>query len=187
LEPLTKEIIIKGIRNQDKTILKAIYYTYFPVVKKIVQDNMGSEEDAKDVFQEAIIIIYRRIKEGNLEIHTTFKTYIYSICRFMWKKELAVSKENIDNLTVFLEYENLPDVNIDEYKKHKQYKLYQKHFRKLEKGCRKTLKMFLKNKSLQEIAEKLDLSYDYIRIKKRRCKEQLIRYIKEDSEYNRWK
>ena len=187
MEPLTTEIIIKGILNQDKTILKAVYLTYFPYIKKMVEDHRGGEQDAKDVFQEALIIIYRKIKEDKLEIHTTFKSYLSAICRYIWFKEVSTSRENIENLSVYLEYENLPEIHMDEFKLHKQYQLYQKHFKRLEKGCQKTLKLFLKNKSLKEIAKKLDTSYDYIRTKKKRCKEQLIRYIKEDPEYNRWK
>ncbi|HKL08435.1 MAG TPA: sigma-70 family RNA polymerase sigma factor [Bacteroidales bacterium] len=187
MEPLTTKIIIDGIRKQDKTILKAIYYTYFPSVKKLIEDNMGSEQDAKDVFQEALIVIYRKIKGGNLKIHTTFKGYIHVVCRFIWLKELSMNKENINNLSIFLEYEDIPEIHIDEYKKHKQYELYQKHFNRLGKECQKTLKLFLKEKPLIDIAKKLGTSYEYIRLKKKRCMERLIRYIKDDPDYKKWR
>jgi RNA polymerase sigma factor (sigma-70 family) len=187
LEPLTTEIIIDGIRNQDKTILKAIYYTYFPSIKKLIEDNSGNEQDAKDIFQETLIIFYRKIKAGNLKIHTSFKAYIFAACRKLWLKELLTRNVEIEQLAIFSAYQNTPDINIDEYTKHKQYQLYQKHFKRLEKGCQETLKLFLNEKSLKVIAKKLGTSYDYIRIKKKRCKEQLIRYIKEDPEYKRWK
>lgn len=187
MEPLTTEIIIDGIRNQDKTILKAIYYTYFPSIKKLIEDNSGNEQDAKDIFQETLIIFYRKIKAGNLKIHTSFKAYIFAACRKLWLKELLTRNVEIEQLAIFSAYQNTPDINIDEYTKHKQYQLYQKHFKRLEKGCQETLKMFLNKMSFKEIAKKLGTSYDYIRIKKARCKEQLIRYIKEDPEYKRWK
>lgn len=186
MEPLTTEIIIDGIRNQDKTILKAIYYTYFPSIKKLIEDNSGNEQDAKDIFQETLIIFYRKIKAGNLKIHTSFKAYIFAACRKLWLKELLTRNVEIEQLAIFSAYQNTPDINIDEYTKHKQYQLYQKHFKRLEKGCQETLKMFLNEMSFKEIAKKLGTSYDYIRIKKTRCKEQLIRYIKEDPEYERW-
>ncbi|MFP4025798.1 MAG: RNA polymerase sigma factor [Thiohalospira sp.] len=187
MKPLKSEIIINGILNQDKDILKAIYYTYFPTIKRFILDNNGNEQDAKDVFQEALIIIYRKIKDGNFRLKSSFKTYIYAVCQFIWIKELSVNKENNENLTVYLEYENIPEINIDEYKKHKQYQLYQKHFKRLGKECQKTLKLFLEEKPFKEIAKKLGTSYDYIRTKKTRCKERLLRYIKEDPEYERWK
>lgn len=187
MEPLTTEIIIDGISAQDKTILKAIYYTYFPSIKRLIEDNNGSEQDAKDIFQEAIIIIYRKIKAGNLKIHTSFKAYIFAACQKLWLKELLARNEKMENLAIFLEYQSTPEINLDEYTKHKQYQLYQKHFKRLEKGCQETLRMFLDEISFKEIAKKLGTSYDYIRIKKTRCKEQLIRYIKEDPEYERWK
>ncbi|HSH53301.1 MAG TPA: sigma-70 family RNA polymerase sigma factor [Bacteroidales bacterium] len=187
MEPLTTEIIIDGIRTQDKTILKAIYYTHFPSVKRLIEDNTGSEQDAKDIFQDALIIIYRKIKAGNLTIHTSFKAYIFAACRKLWLKELLARNENMENLAIFFEYQNTPDINIDEYTKHKQYQLYQKHFNRLGIECQKTLKLFFKEKPFKEIAKKLGTSYDYIRTKKSRCMNRLIRYIKEDPEYERWK
>lgn len=187
MKSLPTKIIVDGIRKQDKDILKAIYYTYFPTIKRLVMDHHGSEQDAKDVFQEGLIIIYRKSKEGNLNISSTFKTYIYAICRFIWIKELSITKENSVRLTGYLEYENIPDINFDEYKKHRQYELYQKHFKRLGKSCRKILKLFLKNVPLVEIAKKIGTSPEFIRKKKFNCKEQLINYIKNDPDYRKWK
>ena len=187
MKSLPTEIIIDGIRKQDKQILRAIYYTYFPNIKKMVLDNKGDEQDAKDVFQEGLIVVYRKIKEGNLNISSTFKRYIYGICRFIWLHELSETKENSENLTVCLEYDNIPDIKFDEYKKHKQFELYQKHFKKLGKSCRKILKLFLKNVPLVEIAKKIGTSPEFVRKKKFLCKEQLMTNIKKDPEYAKWK
>lgn len=176
--------IIKGILNQDKFILKEIYQVYFPTIKRFVLDNSGSEQDAKDVFQEGIIIIYRKIKEGNLNLISSFKSYIYSVCRFIWIKQLSKNKEDAEKLESYLEYEDVPDITDDEYEKNKQYKLYQKHFKRLEKDCQKLLQLFFKKVPLKDIADELGIgSQQYIKRKKYKCKEQLVRYIKSDPSF----
>ena len=181
---IDNKIIVEGILNQDKQVLKSIYLTYFPSIKRLVLDNNGSEQDAKDVFQEGIIIIYRKIKEGNLNLTSSFKSYIYGVCRYIWLKQLAQRKENTEKLEGYLEYEDVLDVSVDEYEKNEQYKLYQKHFKRLEKDCQKLLELFLKKVPLKEIAEELGIeSQQYIKRKKYKCKEQLVRYIKSDPNF----
>ncbi len=184
LKSLDNNIIIEGIQNQDNYILKQIYIIYFPTIKRFVIEHRGCEQDAKDVFQEAIIIIYRKIMEGNFILKSSFKSYLYSVCRFIWIKQFTTNKENTEKLGVFLEYEEVPDMQLDEYKKHEQYKLYQKHFKRLEEDCQILLQLFLKKVPLKDIAEKLGIgSMQYIKRKKYKCKEQLVRYIKSDENY----
>ena len=63
-------------------------------------------------------------------------------------------------------------------------KLFQKHFKRLEKDCQKLLLLFLKKVPLKDIAEELGIgSQQYIKRKKYKCKEQLVRYIKSDPNY----
>ena len=135
--------LIDGIRNQDKITLRNIYSDYFPTIKRYVIENSGSEQDAKDVFQEGIVIIYRKIKEGTFELTSSFKSYIYSVCRFIWIKQLSKNKENAEQQNVYLEYEGVSDISTDEYKKNEQYKLYQNHFKRLGKDCQKLLTLYL--------------------------------------------
>lgn len=177
--------LIEGIRNQDKTVLKSLYADYFPTIKRLVIDNNGTEQDAKDVFQEGIIIIYRKIKEGTFELTSSFKSYIYSVCRFIWIKQLSKNKENAEQQNVYLEYEGISDISNDEYQKNEEYKLYQYHFKRLGKDCQKLLQLYLMKVPLKEIAEELGIdSMQYIKRKKYKCKEQLVRYIKSDPNYN---
>ncbi len=176
--------LIKGIRNQDQFILQKIYSDYFPTIRRYIIENNGSEQDAKDVFQDAIIIIYRKIKEGTFELTSSFKSYIYSVCRFLWLKELSKNKERIEKTNSYLEYEEVPEISEDEFVKNEQYKLYQHHFKRLSKDCQKVLQLFLNKVALKDIAEELGIdSMQYIKRKKFKCKEQLVKYIKSDPKF----
>lgn len=177
--------LIEGILNQDKLILKRIYADYFPTIKKFVVNNSGSEQDAKDVFQEGIIITYRKIKTGTFELSSSFKSYIYGVCRFVWLKQLSKNKEHYENENAYAELEEIDDVTIDEYEKNEQYKLYQAHFKRLSKDCQTIMTLFLNKVPLKEIAREVGIeSLQFIKRKKYKCKEQLIKYIKSDPKYN---
>ncbi|AMM50146.1 RNA polymerase subunit sigma-70 [Rufibacter sp. DG15C] len=83
--------IIEGIRREDESALSQLYKMHFPMVLHFVYNNNGSEDDAKDIYQEAVIVFYEKIKSGQLELNCQIKTYLYSICRRLWLKRLSRS------------------------------------------------------------------------------------------------
>src|SRR5687768_12580596 len=84
------EALLAGIRNEDEAALSYLYKDHFPMVLHFVQNNNGSDDEAKDIYQEAVIIFYGKIRDGTLELNCQIKTYLYSICRRLWLKRLAL-------------------------------------------------------------------------------------------------
>ena len=75
--------ILKGILRHDNLILQYIYKQYYYKVNYFIKKNQGSEDDASDIFQEAIIVIYRKLKENDLIFEkSSFQGYLFSVCRF---------------------------------------------------------------------------------------------------------
>jgi RNA polymerase sigma factor (sigma-70 family) len=187
LNSFQRNKLIEGIRNQDKAVLKKLYVDYFPFIKRFVLNNSGSEQDAKDVFQEGIIITYRKIKSGTFELSSSFKTYIYGVCRFVWIKQLSKNQEDFKNQHLFTEYEGIQDITVDEYEENEQYKLYQTHFKRLSQDCQKIMTLFLNKVPMKDIAEEMGIdSIQFAKRKKYKCKEQLVKYIKSDPNYTKW-
>lgn len=85
----TDAAIIEGILLDDEAALSKLYKLHFPMVLFFVQSNNGTEDDAKDIFQEAVIVFYEKIRARQLELNCQVKTYLYSICRRLWLKRLA--------------------------------------------------------------------------------------------------
>lgn len=81
--------IIEGIRQDDESALARLYKLYFPMVLHFVLSNSGTQDDAKDIYQEAVIVFYEKIKADQLELNCQIKTYLYSICRRLWLKRLS--------------------------------------------------------------------------------------------------
>jgi len=183
------EQILKGILRHDNLILQYIYKQYYYNINYFIKKNQGSEDDASDIFQEAIIIIYRKIKENDLIFEkSSFKNYLFSVCRLLWLKQLEkrrVEKEKLNDSLPF--QEDLYDDNLNEIiEKNERYGLYQKHFSTLSTDCQKLLQLFFEKVPLREIAKVMGYkSEKYAKKRKYKCKELLISRIKQDAEFKK--
>ena len=183
------EQILKGILRHDNLILQYIYKQYYYNINYFIRKNQGSEDDASDIFQEAIIIIYRKIKENDLVFEkSSFKGYLFSVCRLLWLKQLEKRRVEKEKLNDSLPYqEDLYDDNLNEIViKNERYGLYQKHFGALSTDCQKLLQLFFEKVSLKEIAMVMGYkSEKYAKKRKFKCKELLISRIKQDAEFKK--
>lgn len=180
----TTEAILEGISMSNNDVLNYIYKTFFPSICNFIENNNGSEEDARDLFQEAIIVIYRKMKKEPLVLTCNFKTYIYSICRLLWLKQLE-KRKNSNEINSEGIIENRLDEVSPTYDRTEKYRLYQKHFQQLGPDCKKILQMALDKVSLKEIAEIMGFkSEKYAKKRRYQCKQMLIESIKNDNEFN---
>ena len=183
------EQILKGILRHDNLILQYIYKQYYYNINYFIRKNQGSEDDASDIFQEAIIIIYRKIKENDLIFEkSSFKSYLFSVCRFLWLKQLEKRRIEKERLNDTLPYQDdLYDDNLNELvEKNERYGLYQKHFSTLSTDCQKLLQLFFEKVPLKEIAKVMGYkSEKYAKKRKYKCKELLISRIKQDAEFKK--
>src|SRR5450631_2711933 len=62
------------------------------MIQTLVINNSGTSDDARDIFQEAIIVLYEKAKSGSFELHAQLKTYIYAVSRRLWLKKLVQSQ-----------------------------------------------------------------------------------------------
>jgi len=182
----TSEAILEGIRLRNNEILNFVYKKFYPFISAFIICNSGDEQDAKDIFQEAIIIIYRKTKQGKLELNCPFNAYLHSVCRILWLQQLKKKKlesEELKNLEIFIN----PEIDItEEIKENYSYRLYQIHFKKLGKDCQKLLLLFFDRVPLKKIAEIMGYkSAEYAKRRKYLCKKSLIKSIKSDQEFKK--
>jgi RNA polymerase sigma factor (sigma-70 family) len=83
-----ESLILKGLANSDHQAVETIYRDNYNMIQNLVINNNGSADDAKDVFQEAMIVLYEKARSGNFELNCQIKTFIYSVCRRLWLKRL---------------------------------------------------------------------------------------------------
>jgi len=175
---------LKGIKENDFSILNKIYNDFGPSIVNYIKKNSGTLEDAKDVLQEGLMVIYKKLNENNLELSSTFEAYLYGVCRFVWlnklkkKSKKEVTNQGFDTLTI--EQQLLEDKLIESRRRI----LFQKKFEELTEECKTVLQLSFNGNSGKEIAALTGYAEDYVKRKKYKCKEKLVRLIKADSEYS---
>lgn len=63
----------------------------------MILNNNGSADDARDIFQETMMVLYEKSRSGDFELHCQLNTFIYSVARRLWLKRLQqLSKYSTD-------------------------------------------------------------------------------------------
>jgi RNA polymerase sigma factor (sigma-70 family) len=186
MHPYTTDEIITGIAARKNNVIQHIYKTCYDPVRRLILMNKGTDEDARDIFQEALFTIYQKITLQKFQLNCSFSTYMYSVCRFLWVRELTKKKE-FDNIT-----DEFPDIisagSLNPKIELAGLKIFQKHFNELCENCQKVLRLYFRNVSLEEISE--IMGYKNVQIardKKYRCKQNLLTSIYNDPEYQKLK
>lgn len=180
----TLEQIIEGVKERDNKVLTFIYKEIFPAVRNYVISHGGSQDDAKDVFQESIIIAFKQISENSIDIKTSFDAYLYGMSRLIWLKILRSRRIHESSISYLKDtepsYHPAEKLIDDEL----EMRLFRKHFLKLGVECQQVLQLSLDGIPYEEIAIKVGYkSEKIVRNKKYKCKEALIKMIKKDPEY----
>ncbi|MCA8833251.1 RNA polymerase sigma factor [Hymenobacter pini] len=74
--------------NREQTLTR-LYAQSFPAVRRYVQQRGGSAQDAKDVFQDALVLFYEQAVSGQLQLSASASTYLFAVSRNRWKQELS--------------------------------------------------------------------------------------------------
>ena len=89
---MNEKEIFERICKGDEKALEFLYQKYYRMMTKLVITNSGTEEEARDVYQDALIVFWQKATSGNLVLTSKMSTYIYSICQNLWRKELDRKK-----------------------------------------------------------------------------------------------
>lgn len=179
---LTRNQLIEGIRGREGNVFSYIERNYKPSIKYLIFELGGSTEDANDVYQEGIIRIIEMVDKPDFILTSELSTLLYAICNKIWK--LRLEKKRIAwnyQLKKENEYDNYEvSESID---KEIYDGIFWDSFNNLQNNCKTILKALMKGIPLKELAFTLDISYDYIRKKKRICHSYLFELIKNHKMY----
>ena len=172
--PTDSEVIL-GILNNSESVLKRLYLAYFPMVLQLIINNSGTADDAKDIYQEAIIVLYNKVKGGEFELNSKLKTFIYSVCRRLWLKRLSQMNRYGGDISDFHEY--LPvEEDIDLHNdRDMQFDKMESSLQLLGEPCKTIIEDFyIHDRSMQEICEKFGYTNaDNAKTQKYKCLQRL--------------
>jgi RNA polymerase sigma factor (sigma-70 family) len=176
--------LVRGIINENNDVILYIYNNSFKPVRHMITRNSGSEEDARDIFQDSLIILYKKLKARSLKLKCSVGTFIYSIARLLWLKELktrGMESKRIDDYDGWADEEN----NITRiYEENERLKFYRRIFDQLSEDCRKILKMVMNSYTITEITSIMGYSSEqHTKNRRYRCKKALVNRIIQNPEY----
>ena len=163
------------IKKNDDATLKHLYKTNFVKVRRYVFKNSGDEQQAKDVYQEAFIAMWRNIKDNKFSADTVgaLNGYLFQIAKYKWLDQVRSARyKNTTFINRDIEY-NEPQIEENEMQNRK-IKIIMDSMDKLGERCRLLMKLFyFERKSFKEIAEIMAMDEASARNAKYRCQEQL--------------
>jgi RNA polymerase sigma factor (sigma-70 family) len=176
---------LEGIRNSDSAILNRIYSEFFPRIAHAIRQNSGGEDDARDVFQDTLVVLFKKASDPDFSLNSSFFTYLYAVSRNLWLKRLR--KKDRDWVTIDGEVEftdDSPQLLDEELLREAQYQLYRRKLTELGDQCRELMLLSLGGMRVSDIVAKMNFSSEgYARKRKFKCKEQLIRLVRQDPQY----
>ncbi len=166
--------IIHGIATDNNKVLLYVYHEYYPFIEHFVYQHGGNNDQAKDLFQEGMIILYKKIRDGKLELFCKFSTYLYAVCKRIWIQErkkamLRINKLNDTHIAAE------PDVAYGEETVDAAKELFNKHFKQLSPDCQKILRLYFNDCTIEEIRNAMGYNTaHHVVDRKYRCKKSLI-------------
>lgn len=169
--------IVEGLAQGKSDAMKMVYSEYFGMVKHLVMKNSGSDTDAEDVFQEAMVILYNKFKSPDFNLTVQLKTYLYSVSRNLWLNELKKRgrrKERLKDYETYVETGHLFSADWKERREENMVKM-EKAMRYLGDKCQEILLLFYyEKKSMAEIAVQMNYTNaDNVKNQKYKCLRQL--------------
>jgi RNA polymerase sigma factor (sigma-70 family) len=147
--------LLKGLAEGDRKSTELIYKNHFNMIQTLVINNSGSTDDARDIFQEALVVLFEKVRMGSFELNCQLKTYLYSVCKRLWLKRLHQSSRY---LAAGIEVESTVSVEEDmvaHEKRDADYELMNKAIGNLGEPCKSLLEAYYINKmNMQDIASR---------------------------------
>ena len=178
---------LKAILEGDEKGIRKMYQDLMPLIVSIILKNNGTTNDAQDVFQDAIIIIYQKAQNGNMEAIGSFKGYFTGICKYVWMNKLRRKhRQDVSIDTDHFHSLRDPASDMDQLLHQREMKkLFREKFDLLEGWQQQLLELSFAGKSHKEIAIIMGFSSEgYTKKKKFLAKKRLIELIQTDPRYN---
>ena len=177
---------VEGIKKNNTKLIQRIYTRFLPRIAYYIRQNGGSQAEAEDTFSDAIEVILRKIRDQSLELHCSFYTYLFEVCKRLWSKvkrrKKFHSQQSFEQATQhFLLIEEGRYLSAFQ----ECFNLYEEKWQYLPPNSQRLLKMaIVEHKSMREIAQVMGYkSEGYARKRKHQCVRQLKELIQLDARY----
>ena len=164
--------VIEEIQRGNEAAIEFLYQKHYKMMVKLVLRNNGTEEEARDIYQEALIVFWQKAASGKLVLTSKISTFLYSICQNLWRKELDRKRRHSDE-----EKEEKEIMDVD---RKERIEIMNRCINDLGETCRKVLTYYyFEEMSMGDIAKIMGFANaDTAKTKKYKCKKELDKMVK---------
>ena len=148
-----EQTLLQGLAASDRKAVETIYRENYNMIQSLIINNNGSSDDAKDIFQEAMIVLFEKVRTGSFELNCQIKTFVYSVSSRLWLKRLqqqnrySSSGESLENVIP------VEDVMEAHDERNNEFELMEKAIHHLGEPCKSLLEAYyLQKQNMQVIA-----------------------------------
>ena len=166
--------ILERIRQNDRTVLGELFVQHEKMIGSYVVSHGGSNADAEDILQEAIIVLWQKAGQADFQLTSKVSTFLMAVAKNKWMAEMRKRKrwsnqepdENIAD-----ESDSLLDLMVS----NERIASVKEALDSMNEVCKKVLIMFyFEEKSLETIARELNFSNaGVVKSRKYQCKKAL--------------
>jgi len=178
---------IDALRLHNSQEIEAIYRQFAPGIKQFLLSKGADSEEAGDIFQEAIIDVYKLAQNKDFALTCPLEAFLLLICKRKWinqvekNKRKGVTKSIEDGYTwVAGKDDEAATLLADTLEKEEMVVAM---LQKISERCREVIIGSYTNKSQQELADELGVSYAYLRKKKSLCMAELITLVRNNKNH----
>lgn len=148
-----EKLLLEGLAQNDRHAIETIYREHYAMVQSFILNNSGNPDEARDIFQEAMIVLFEKAVSGSFELNCQLKTYIYSVCRRLWLKRLQ-QLQRYYSLAEHMEEAVPVEEEMEAHeKRNADFLMMENALGKIGEPCKSLLESYyIQKKNMQEIA-----------------------------------
>jgi RNA polymerase sigma factor (sigma-70 family) len=173
--------VLDALRNGDEDALAGLFFRNRSAITALVVQNRGDEDDAEDVLQQALVVLWERVRDGSFEYRAKLSTFLYAIAKNIWFRRLARQRREVEMPDEY----DAPDCETllpsEEMEENERVLAVQQSMERIGYPCRELLLLFYwEENSMDEIAQKLGFANaDTVKSKKYQCKKALEKLVRQ--------
>ncbi len=173
--------ILDALRNGDEDALAELFTRNRSAITALVVRNRGDEDDAEDVLQEALVVLWERVRSGSYEYQAKLSTFLYAIAKNIWFRRLARQRREVEMPDEYDAADADAVLPSEDMEENERVLAVQQSMERIGNPCRELLVLFYwEENSMDEIAQKLGFANaDTVKAKKYQCKKALEKLVRQ--------
>lgn len=153
----TNSLAIEDFQKDNNIAFGILYKKYFGYTRKFVLENKGNLEDAEDVFQDALIILYEKLYDDHFKAYTCLANYVTGISKNLWLKKLRNRNFSVEVYESYY-FENKEEINLAIENERNYWDKLNDYINEISAHCQNLIHdIFMKNKNIDEIQENISI------------------------------